>query len=166
MVRAGTRLRLPLLLLLALGGVSPAAVTAQEPQQPPPPPAAADSAAPVSSDPVGFLLEHKDSLRLAPAVVSELVQINLDLFRRTRRIQRTIDSIVPPAADAFGAPRQRALTPEQRERLAPLLEARRAELERARDAAYALLTPDQQLQARRLEQRLAARSRRRALMQP
>ncbi len=154
------------LLLLALGGVAPAAAAAQQPQPPPPAPAGADSAAPVSGDPVGFLLEHKDSLRLTPGVVNELVQINLDLFRRTRRIQRTIDSIVPPAADAFGAPRQRALTPEQREHLAPLLQARRAELLRARDAAYALLTPDQRQQARRLELRLATRDRRRALMEP
>jgi hypothetical protein len=157
-VRAGTRLTLPLL-LLALGWVPAAAAAAQEPASPPPP-AVADSGAPVSGDPVGFLLEHKDSLHLAPGVVSELVQINLDLFRRTRRIQRSIDSIVPPAADAFGAPRQRALTPEQRQRLAPLLAARRAELQRAHDAAFALLTPDQQRQARQLEQRGAVRGRR------
>lgn len=158
MVRAGTGLTA---LLLA---IAPAALCGQ--QAPPPPAEAGDSAAPVGSDPVGLLLENRDALRLSPPVVDQLVQINLDLFRRTRRIQRGIDSIIPPADDAFGARRARPLTPEQRERLAPLMAARRAELLRARDAAWELLTPEQRDQARRLGERTAGRGGRRPPGEP
>jgi hypothetical protein len=160
-VRAGSRL---IAAAAAAALLLPPAATAQQPpaDAPAPPPAAAtaDSAGDVGTDPVGFLLEHRDSLGLAPAVVDELVQINLDLFRRTRRVQRAIDSIVPPPPEpGFAAPRARPLTPAQRERLAPLLAERLSHLRRARDAAYALLTPAQRDRARDLARQLAARAR-------
>lgn len=110
-------------------------------------------------DPVGFLLEHKDSLRLTPDVVQQLVAINLDLFRRNARVQRGIDSILPAPEDApggggfGGGVRPGALTPEQRERLQPLMVRRNANIQRARDAAWELLTPDQRARAERMEAR-------------
>jgi hypothetical protein len=110
----------------------------------------------VGADPVGFLLENKDSLQLAPAVVSELVQVNLALFRRNQRLQRSIDSVAPPPAEGI---RPRPLTAEQRERLAPLLAVRAANIRQARAAAWALLNPEQQERARQLEARANARLR-------
>lgn len=146
-------------LALVLLAFAPVALHAQDTMPASPPPAAADSAREVGPDPVGFLLEHKDTLHLSQPVVDQLVRINLDLFRRTRRIQRTIDSIVPPADDYAGIRRARQISAEQREVLAPLLAARRAELLRAHDAAWELLTVEQRESAERLAQR-AVRGRR------
>lgn len=155
-------------LLGLLLAVPVGAVTAQQPSPPPSPPereapqggAAADTADDPGPDPVGFLLENKDSLRLAQDVVNELVRINLDLFRRTRPIQRRIDSIMPPPNPDIARPLRRTPSPEQREALGPLLAQRLGERRRARDAAYALLTPEQQQRARDLIQRLTSRRRR------
>lgn len=157
-----------LTLLLAACSAWPIALSAQIG---PPPRARADSSAlpqrPDSArmamfgpapDPVGFLLENKDSLHLAPDVVQQLVAINLDLFRRNSRVQRQIDSILPPPDDAaggtgYGGVRMGSLTPEQRDAVAPLMARRAANIERARTAAYDLLTPAQRDQAQRLETR-------------
>jgi hypothetical protein len=139
------------------------AVAAQQPAPPlsaPPPAAVADTADDPGPDPVGFLLEYKDSLRLTQDVVDELVRINLDLFRRTRPIQRRIDSIVPPVNPDIARPVRRSLTPEQRAALTPLMAQRMNERRRARDAAYELLSPEQQQRARDLLLRLTSRRRR------
>lgn len=154
MVRAGTGLTLGVVLAL-LTAAPP--LTAQEPDSLLPAPA--DTVDDPGPDPVGFLLENKDSLRLAPHVVDELVRINLDLFRRTRPIQRRIDSILPPPNPDIGRPLRRAPTSEQREALAPLVAQRMNERRRARDAAYALLTPEQRQKARDMIRRFAVRAR-------
>lgn len=106
-------------------------------------------------DPVGFLLEIRDSLGLSPDQLDQLRAINLDLFRRNSRIKTRIDSIAPPPSPdyAYGR-RPPELTPEQRERLQTLVVARTENIRRAREAAYAVLTDMQRGRADQIEQRL------------
>ncbi|MFI5207514.1 MAG: hypothetical protein ACHQU8_02670 [Gemmatimonadales bacterium] len=110
-------------------------------------------------DPIGFLLESRDSLHLADSTVQHLVRLNLRLYGRNAAVQMNIDTIM---RDARFDPTQRDTTrmsPELRARLDPLIALRREQTAAARDTAYALLTPEQRDSASALFGRLAQRRR-------
>lgn len=110
-------------------------------------------------DPIGFLLESRDSLRLPDSTVQQLVRLNLRLYSRNAAVQMSIDTIM--RAERFD-PTQRdtsRMTPELRARLEPLVAQRRDQTAAARDTAYALLTPLQRDSASALFARLAQRRR-------
>jgi hypothetical protein len=120
-------------------------------------------------DPVGSILEWRDSLQLSESQVGALVRLNLWLFRRNRRLQMRIDSLVPPGADgpwAWGprepvSPREQegpdsALAPRTRRdsilaRIRPLAEAMRENARIARDSALSILTEAQRERIRQLD---------------
>lgn len=104
-----------------------------------------------SSDPIGTLLENRDSLHLSPDLLQRLVQLNLRLFRRNRGVQLRIDSLLPPPPEAPG--RMERPSPQAQELLAPLFAQLRAQIAAARDTAWEMLTPEQREVATRLEQR-------------
>ena len=115
------------------------------------------------ADPIGFLLEHRDSLRLVDSQVTRLVRLNLGFFRRKRAIQMRLDSILPDGpTSAMG--RQRVSPPGQDSatdsRARPLFEQLREVIRSARDSAYAMLTPTQRERADSLANRELLRPRR------
>jgi hypothetical protein len=113
-------------------------------------------------DPIGELLEDRDSLQLADSVVQQLVQLNLRLFGRNAPLRIRLDSMF---ADVRMDPRAErgdttAITPELRQRIAPILAQLRQQTDAARDTAMAMLTPQQQERARALtEERTRRRQR-------
>ncbi len=116
-------------------------------------PGPGDSLTPVlaGSDPIGTLLENRDSLHLTPELRQRLVQLNLRLFRRNRAVQLRIDSLVPPPPDPPA--RAERPSPAVQEQLAPLYARLRAQIAAARDTALEMLTPEQRDIVARLEQR-------------
>lgn len=136
----------------------PPAVTAQGPptgrgsQRP-------DSAAGpmfANPDPIGFLLERRDSLRLADSVVTQLVRINLRLFRQNAPLRMRLDSLMPDVDGGY-ASSMRDASPEERarlrERIGPIAAQMRENARVAKEAAYALLTEQQRAKADSMEQR-------------
>jgi hypothetical protein len=110
-------------------------------------------------DPIGLLLEHRTDIQLADSQVTALVRLNLRLFRRNRQLRLRLDSIMPPDREpetnfGRGMPARSAdsLDP-MAQRARQLLEQIRENARAARDSAFALLTPEQQDRARRLEER-------------
>ncbi len=104
-----------------------------------------------SLDPIGFLLEHRDSLHLADSVRTELVRLNLRLFRRSGGVRLRIDSLRPPASLAGGRPARPDSATQAR--LAPLYAELRAITNAARDTAWAMLSDPQRDTAQRLLER-------------
>jgi hypothetical protein len=133
----------------------------------PPPPGAAAPALPglggMPGDPIGFLLETRDSLHLPDSTVQALVRLNLRLFNRNATVQMSVDTMLRGARfDPTRAMRDSTAMPaDLRERLRPLFALRREQTAAARDTAYAMLTPAQQDSARTLFDRMTARQRRR-----
>ena len=113
-------------------------------------------------DPIGELLEDRDSLQLPDSIVQRLVQLNLRLFGRNAPLRIQLDSVF---ADVRLDPRAErgdttAISPEMRQRIAPILAQLRAQTDAARDTAMAMLTPQEQERARTLaEARLRRRQR-------
>jgi len=110
-------------------------------------------------DPIGFLLESRDSLHLPDSTVQQLVRLNLRLYSRNAAVQMSVDTIM---RDAHFDPTQRdtsRMAPELRARLDPLIAQRRTQTAAARDTAYALLTPAQRDSATALFDRIAAHRR-------
>lgn len=110
-------------------------------------------------DPIGFLLESRDSLHLPDSTVQQLVRLNLRLYSRNAAVQMSVDTIM---RDARFDPTRRdtsRMTPELHARLDPLITQRREQTAAARDTAYALLTPVQRDSASALFTRVAARRR-------
>ncbi len=102
-------------------------------------------------DPIGTLLENRDSLHLTPELRQRLVQLNLRLFRRNRAVQLRIDSLLPPPPEPPG--RAERPSPAVQDQLAPLYAQLRAQIAAARDTALEMLTPEQRDVVARLEQR-------------
>ncbi len=102
-------------------------------------------------DPIGTLLENRDSLHLSPDLRQRLVQLNLRLFRRNRAIQLRIDSLLPPPRETPG--RVERPSPQVQELLTPLYAQLRAQVAAARDTALEMLTPEQRDIVARIEQR-------------
>ena len=110
-------------------------------------------------DPIGFLLESRDSLHLPDSTVQQLVRLNLRLYSRNAVVQMGIDTLM---RDARFDPTQRdstRMSPELRARLDPLVTRKREQTAAARDTAYALLTPAQRDSASTLFGRMAQRRR-------
>ncbi len=110
-------------------------------------------------DPIGFLLESRDSLHLPDSTVQQLVRLNLRLYSRNAALQMSIDTIM--RAERFD-PTQRdtsRMSPALRARVDPLITQRRDHTAAARDTAYALLTPVQRDSASALFDRVAQRRR-------
>lgn len=121
------------------------------------PPGASPMGAPASRDPVGFLLQYRDSLGINDAVTQQLVQLNLRLFRRNREAQLHLDTILR-AIPIEQRARMRADTTqipaEVRERAAPWRDLITTQTAAVRDTAWAMLTEDQQARATALAQQL------------
>jgi hypothetical protein len=133
---------------------------------PPAPPPGATAPGPLTiggaqGDPIGFLLEARDSLHLADSTVNQLVPLNLRLWRRNAAVQMSVDTIMRNARfDPRTMARDTTAMPaDLRALLDPLFEQRRAQTAAARDTAYALLTPDQRDSARVLFERMMKRRR-------
>jgi hypothetical protein len=143
-------------------GIVPLQAQERYPAGAPPAPAASRL---MELDPVGSILERRDSLRLADSQVTRLVQLNLRLFRRNRQLQLRIDSLLPDWAgpDLFGpAPSERdtpaSSTPDSvMARVRPLMEQMRANSRAARDTALALLTEEQRERLGRMEDQVMRR---------
>ncbi len=109
------------------------------------------------ADPIGTLLERRDSLRLADSVVTQLVQLNLRFFRRKRSLQMRLDSLLPDGPQG-GFERPEMVTPPGRDsvmdaRVRPIFDQLREAIRAARDSAYAMLTPAQREHADSLAHR-------------
>lgn len=106
-------------------------------------------------EPVSFLLERRDSLRLSDAVANELVRMNARLFRRNQPLRFAVDTMLENAGKSRRDPRRQpqALPPELQERIDPLLAQIRLQADAMRDTAYALLTEDQRTRAEELRER-------------
>ncbi len=118
-------------------------------------------------DPIGFLLEHRDSLRLADSVVMQLVRVNMRLFRQNRQLQMRLDSILPvgmggmapmiamdPPAGAGGSGGTAGgveLPDSVRDQVRALVGRMRENARVAQDAAMVLLTDSQKVRARDLQ---------------
>lgn len=107
-------------------------------------------------DPIGDLLERRDSLELPDSVVQRLVQLNLRLFRRNRAVQMRIDSLMPRQGGSLGRTAARP-SQEVMDRAAPLIAQLRAQTAAARDTALAWLTDEQRAKVADLERRQADR---------
>lgn len=109
-------------------------------------------------EPVSFLLERRDSLRLSEDVANQLVRLNARLFRRNQPLRFAVDTMLENAGRNRLDPRRepQALPPELQERIEPLMQQIRAHAEAMRDTAYALLTEEQR--ARAEEYRARART--------
>jgi len=118
---------------------------------------------PASRDPVGFLLQNRDSIGIDDAVTQQLVQLNLRLYRRNGEAQLHLDSILHGVRID-----QRALmrgdtnqVPDSlRERAAPWRAQIQEQTAAVRDTAWAMLTPDQKSRAAAIEQRMMEMMRR------
>lgn len=129
---------------------------------PPQPPPGAGAMGPLRmggapGDPIGFLLEMRDSLHLPDSTVQRLVRLNLRLYQRNATIQMSLDTLM---RDANFDPTKRdssAMPAELRARVEPLIAQRRDQTAAARDSAYALLTAAQADSARALFDREARR---------
>jgi len=113
-------------------------------------------------DPIGELLEERDSLQLPDSVVQRLVQLNLRLFGRNAPLRIQLDSVFADVRVDSRAERgdTSAISPELRQRIAPILAQLREQTDAARDTAMAMLTPGQQEHARALaEDRMRRRQR-------
>lgn len=136
-------------------GAAPRLLAAQGPPEPRPGVQLA-GAAPL--DPIGFLLEHRADLRLADSVVMQLVRVNIRLFRQNRQLQMRLDSILPEGMVGSPAPPRGqsllddpALPESLATRVRELVGRMRENARAAQDAAFALLTEEQQNRARELE---------------
>jgi hypothetical protein len=112
-------------------------------------------------DPIGELLEERDSLKLADSVVQQLVQLNLRLFGRNAPLRIRLDSMfattrIDPRAERGDT---MAISPEMRGRIAPTLAQLREQTDAARDTALALLTPQQRERAQTLAEQRQRRMR-------
>jgi hypothetical protein len=116
-------------------------------------------------DPVGFLLQFRDSLHISDSVALELVRLNLRLFRRNREAQMAMDSALrgvhPDTRAAQRGDSNGTMPAEVRERVDPLQARMRDQTAAVRDTAWSMLTPDQRNIATALELRLQEMMRRR-----
>ncbi len=104
----------------------------------------------VARDPIGFLLENRDSLRITDGVRDSLVRLNLRLYVRLRPIDAALDTLLFDGRDPLGGSRagSQPSVPAAQRPLVDSLRARRAVLvAAARDTAWALLTPVQRATA-------------------
>lgn len=138
MVRALTAVLLAALL------AGPRFLNAQGPPQGPggPPPGEGPPGMMSAMDPVGAILERRDSLRLTDQQVQQLVQLNLWLYRSNRRIQLGVDSLTP-----VGRPDSSVMA-----RMRPLMDQMRENARLARDSALVLLTEQQRERVRELDE--------------
>jgi hypothetical protein len=153
--------------ILALGLALPVALPAQERPAAPPGGTRPGMSA---MDPVGFLLENRDSLRLADSVVMQLVRVNMRLFRQNRQLQMRIDSLLPAGMAGMAgmggpagmggttepqrggsSPEGQALPDSVLALIRPLAARMRENARIAQEAAMALLSDSQQVRARDLE---------------
>ena len=109
------------------------------------------------ADPIGFLLESRDSLHLSDSTVQQLVRLNLRLYQRNARVQMSIDTIMRDASFDPTRSDTSRMSPDLRSRIEPLITQRRDQTAAARDTAYTLLTPAQADSARALFDRVARR---------
>ena len=132
---------------------------------PPQPPPGAGAEGPLRmgglpGDPIGFLLETRDSLHLADSTVQQLVRLNLRLYQRNAAIQMGLDTLMRNARfDPLRSRDSTTMPAELRAAVRPLLTMRDEQTAAARDTAYALLTPAQRDRARELFDRMSQRRR-------
>lgn len=141
-------------LLIAIAA-APGVLAAQQPPEPRPGTLLAGA---TPMDPIGFLLEHRDSLRLADTVVMQLVRVNMRLFRQNRQLQMRLDSILPVGMGGPQGPARGGNSLDGLElpdslvaRVRELVTRMRENARTAQDAAFALLSDSQQVKARELE---------------
>jgi hypothetical protein len=138
---------------LVLMLVAAACVPAGPPPGPPP-------SAQAQNDPIGFLLERRDSLDLSDSVTFQLSRLNLRLFSRNRPLQFQVDTALYRVRGSRAPRPGEEMPPEVRERLEPLLAQIRANTAAARDTAWAMLTAEQREKAERLQARADSVARR------
>lgn len=112
---------------------------------------------PASRDPVGFLLQNRDSIGINDALTQQLVQLNLRLFRRNREAELHLDSIlhgvrIDQKATLRGDTNQ--VPDSLRDRTAPWRARIATQTAAVRDTAWAMLSDDQRSKATAIEQRM------------
>jgi len=107
-------------------------------------------------DPVGFLLQFRDSLGLSDSLTFQLSQLKLRLFRRNQEVQLSMDSLMRGVRiDPRDARRDSTAVPDSvRVRIAPLRQRIRLQTAAAKDTAWAMLTELQRSRADSLQTRL------------
>lgn len=114
-------------------------------------------------EPVAFLLERRDSLRLSDDVANQMVRLNSRLFRRVQPLRFTVDTILARAGERPWTELRRRgqpIPPALQERIDPYVQEMRVNAEAARDTAWAMLTPEQREKAAGLFERARTPQRR------
>ena len=111
-----------------------------------------------SRDPVGFLLQNRDSIGINDALTQQLVQLNLRLFRRNREAQLHLDSILHGVRidqkAALRGDTTNQMPDSLRNRAAPWRAQIATQTAAVRDTAWAMLSDDQRSKATAIEQRM------------
>lgn len=114
-------------------------------------------------DPIGFLLQWRDSIGISDSSTLQLSRLNIRLFRRNGEVQLRMDTLLRgERIERRSAMRaDTTLIPDSlRARLAPLRELIAMQTAAARDTARAMLTDGQRERADSLEAHLRERMRR------
>ena len=107
-------------------------------------------------DPIGFLLQWRDTIGIDEGTALQLSRLNLRLFRRNTQVQLRMDSVLRAAGiDKRNAAVNPNIVPDSiRAILAPLRDEVVTQTGAARDTARAMLTELQRARADTLEMRM------------
>lgn len=128
------------------------------------PPTAVPGGMLAGRDPVGFLLQWRDTIGIPDSTANQLVRLNLRLFRRNREVQMRLDSLMrgvrlPERMVAMG---DTSMIPDTvRQRTAPLRALIDSQTAAVKDTAWSMLTEGQRSRADSLENELRTLMRRR-----
>lgn len=114
-------------------------------------------------DPIGFLLQYRDTLGINDSTALQLSRLKLRLLRRTGEIRLKMDTLVREGRvdrEALMRGDSTAMSDSLRQATAALREQARMHIQAARDTAWAMLTERQRARADSLEAWLAANTRR------
>ena len=107
-------------------------------------------------EPVGFLLERADSLRLPDSTRLALSRLNVRLFSRNAPLRIALDTLLEHShfqPRPGQPPAESEMPPELRARIEPIAGQIRANNEAARDSAWAMLTDPQRAKAEEMRRR-------------
>ena len=128
-----------------------------------PPPGATPVGMVSRLDPIGFLLQYRDTLGINDSTALQLSRLKLRLLRRTGEIRLKMDTLVREGRvdrEALMRGDSTAMSDSLRQATAALREQARMHIQAARDTAWAMLTERQRAKADSLEEWLRVNTRR------
>lgn len=106
-------------------------------------------------DPIGFLLQWRDTIGIADSTALQLSRLNLRLFRKNNEVMLRVDTLLRSVGiDRRGSRDPMPVPDSVQQRLAPLREQFLSQIAAYRDTARALLTDQQRQRADALEAQL------------